>query len=254
MTQSSGEKRTLQVALGLGLLALLCAPTAAQEPLGQVEQVRSAGDSSGPIEQVSSGTREVMTPRATGALTPSVQQLSPAGEERTPPTQLGDAERDAAPPAQLYRGGPTAQPPQALSERSEGRTGAIAPVEGGEDACDPADEAQAKAKVCARVIETRSAEFVRPDPTLLSPEQRLIVQQRLREDPASRTEVTRRLAKEGDAATLEGLGVASMVLNQPASAPTDQPKNDPAENPAIDAAAAAILEIIGQGVSVTPPQ
>ncbi len=253
MRQSGGEKRAMRAALGLGLLASLSVPAAAQEALGQIEQVRTGSYPDTPIEQISSGTREVMTPPTTEDRTPPVQQLSSAGEEPTPPSQLSEAERDATPPTQLYRGGPTAQPPQALSQRSEGRTGAIAPVEGGEDVCDPADEEQAKAEVCKRVIETRSAEFVRPDPTVLSPEQRLIVQQRLREDPTSRTEVTRRLAKEGDADSLEGLGVASIVLNRPAPPPRDNP-DDPAENPAIDAAAAAILEIIGQGVNVTPPQ
>jgi hypothetical protein len=100
------------------------------------------------------------------------------------------------------------------------------------------------------VIETRSAEFVRPDPTRLSPEQRLIVEQRLRESPI---ETTRRLAKEGDADSFEALGVASIVLNQPQAPPERRPE-DPAEDPALDAAAEAVLAIIGQGASVTPPE
>src|SRR3546814_10365041 len=65
---------------------------------------------------------------------------------------------------------------------SDGRTGAVTPVTG-EDRCDAAkqDKDKARQEACAKVIETRAAEFTRPDPTILSPEQRLLVDQRLRE-------------------------------------------------------------------------
>jgi hypothetical protein len=249
------QMNSYKLILAAGLsLAFTLPPAVAQEAVEPVEQIRPAGpgDWETPIEQVSTGTRDVATPLGTATLVDApVQQLSSANERDSAPTQLTDAERDAKAPQQLYRGGPTAQPPQALSRRSEGRTGAVDRVEG-EDACDPADEAE-KAQVCDRVIETRAAEFVRPDPTTLSPEQRLLIQQRLREDPTSGANAARRLARDGDADSLQGLGVASIVLNRP-PAPSEEKPTDPAKDAAAEAAALVTAIINQTGSSGTPPQ
>lgn len=252
MTRSYPATRPLKALIAIGFAAFWCGTVTAQETPGRIDQIGPAGDAPAgmAIEQVSAATRDVTTPAAPDAgSAPPVRQLSTAGESVPPPTQLTDAEDGAAAPAQLYEGGPTALPPQALSQRSEGRTGAMAPVEG-EDICDPADASEGKAEVCKRVIETRSAEFVRPDPTQLSPEQRLLVQQRLREGSTTNT-ATRRLASEGDADTLEGLAVASVVLGTTAPSREERPV-DPAKEAAADAAAALVTAIIGQ-TTVVPP-
>src|SRR3546814_15657495 len=124
-----------------------------------------------PIEQVSSPTptRTIIAPPRPVA-PPPLEQLSSGADGVSPTRQLTDPDRDARAPVQLYKGGPTAQPPQALSQRSEGRTGAVTPVEG-DDACDAADEAtQEKAELCRRVIRTTEAALRRPLPPRPSPE------------------------------------------------------------------------------------
>jgi hypothetical protein len=234
----------------LGLL-FVCGAAAAQDT-SRIEQIDAAAGQNGrtaPIEQVSSSTstRTILAPPRPVA-PPPLEQLSSDADRVSPTRQLTDADRDAKAPVQLYEGGPTAQPPQALSQRSEGRTGSVTPVEG-DDACDAAEaDTPEKAKLCRRVIETRAAEFRRPDPTQLSPEQRLLIQQRLREGSTTAS-ATRRLVSDGDADSMEGLAVASIVLGSPQS--REERPVDPAEEAAADAAAALVTAIIGQ-TSPTP--
>lgn len=231
--------------LALGLL-FVCGSAAAQNTASRIEQIDAASgqnEPTAPIEQVSSPTptRTIIAPPPVAS--PPLEQLSSGADAVSPTRQLTDADRDAKAPVQLYKGGPTAQPPQALSQRSEGRTGAVTPVEG-DDACDAAEEdTPEKAELCRRVIETRAAEFRRPDPNQLSPEQRLLVQQRLREGTTTAS-ATRRLVSDGDADSMEGLAVASIVLGSPQ--PTEKRPLDPAEEAAVDAAAALVTAIIGQ--------
>lgn len=206
---------------------------------------------------------------ASGALAQAVDQISPpsraseaveqiSADNFAPPPQLtaeaqGQAQepqltsegRSVRTPLQLYQGGRTALPSQALSRPSEGRTAAVAPV-GGTDRCDEVATNAADRAACAHVIETRSAEFERPDPVTLSPEQRLLVEQRLREVPASR-----RLASTGlDPNSLEEQAVASLTLRPTPPDERDKPED---ERSASEAAAAALVNAIVNGPGQPAP-
>ncbi len=232
-------KALLQSAMAMAALSCVIPGTAsAQDGATDVEQLspaRSPDDARLPAQsQIASPGRDRL---ATSDVDPATR-----ADPATPVPQLSDR-RDRRGPVQLYRGGRTAQPSDPLSTPSQGRTSAVARVEG-DDACDPARAEEREDARCARVIETRSAEFTPPEPTPLSPEQRLLVENRLRNSDA-----TRRLANSGSADTLGDQAIASVALD--AARPPDPaaPEEDPTQG--LDPAVAAMVEAIAR--QVTPP-
>lgn len=241
---------------GTGILSALAA--ALQSPLAvqPVEQLPSA-EAAGPveaIEQLGTATREVAgsaRPAQRDASDPA--QLTGGGDARTPTPQVSRAERAAPPPAQLNRGGPTAQAPEALSSPAQGRRGDQAAV-GGRDRCDRETSDPALRAACARAIETRSAEFARPDPAVLSPEQRILVEQRLREDRNVQRSPVRRMA-QGAATNPDDLNsqeVASLLLGRPSAGDDAQDREQPGGADAQAEAAAAIVQAIINGAQSGP--
>lgn len=232
-------------------VAAATAPALAQDARPQIDQIGGAArDASGPVQQISprSPRTDESAPRQPRPAGP-LPQLSSGAESAPSAPQLTSEGRVVRPPAQLHSGGRTAEPSEPLSRPSQGRTGAVARVEG-DDRCDAAADRN-RAEACARVIETRSAEFIRPDPTVLSPEQRLLVDQRLREAPATARSGARRLAATGaDAESEETQSVASLVLRPPAQRRDEEPAQ---EQDATAAEAAAIVNaIINAGSSRSP--
>lgn len=171
-------------------------------------------------------------------------QLSTSSESTPRQGQLTSAGQSGEQPSQLSTGPRNAEPPHPLSTPQEGRTAAVARVEG-QDRCDPANAEDRKRPECKHVIETRSADYARPSPTELSPEQRLMIDQQLlaREDLST---ATRRLADSGNPNTIEGMGVASIVLDQAQPRQPKKPEDDPRT-------AAAIQAVLG-ALTVQPPQ
>lgn len=202
------------------------------------------------IEQISSAPLSVNVqanpPEADRSVAPPAQLAT--DEESSPATSQVSAERRAAPPPdQLSRGPKTAQPPQPLSRPAEGRQSAVERLVGA-DRCDPAKPNLPRS--CAMVIENRSAEFTRPDPNGLSPEQRLLLEQEVREGALDPVRGARRLAVTGDSdQSLAAMGVAAAVM---------RPKEDAADNdkPNEDVAKAAEIvgAIINQPLNPQPPQ
>ena len=253
--------RTMLLAMAAGAIA---APAAAQDDRLTVPQIGAATSAEAaaaaePVSQISSGTRRIDTPARTEIQSPGPpQQLSAGAESGGPTSQLTAEGQSTRQPTQLYAGGKTAQPSQPLSRPAEGRAGAgaVTPVTG-KDRCDAA-AGEEKVAACRHVIETRSAEFIRPDPTVLSPEQRLLVDQRLREAPSTARMAARRLAETGtDADSEAAQGVASLVL-RPASPRDEEPAPAQQDVTAAEAAAAAIVNAIinagnASGGTTTPP-
>lgn len=163
-------------------------------------------------------TQQVSAPERTLPSTaPTTQDMTIVQISSSAPTAGGTqqitAERRALPqPAQLSKGR-TAEAPAPLSRPADGRTVATTRV-AGHDRCDPARENRAQA--CARVIENRAGEYARPDPLTLSPEQRLLVDQRLRAGQPSGSPFTPQPldADKADPATLQGQTVAAIVRGQ----------------------------------------
>ena len=153
------------------------------------------------------------------------------------PEQIGTA--SDAPPEQLYRGPSTAQPASPLSTPAQGRVTTATPLSG-HDSCDPARNSS-KDPTCRRAIEKRADEFVHADGPTLTPEQRLLVQQRLREGaPTTKNTLNRLAADNVDPESLADQAIASQILKQPAepAAADKQPDATTPEN------AAALVEAI----------
>lgn len=206
-----------------------------------VEQI-GAQEAGQPVEtpQVSSERRTIDLPlRAPRQSAPPTQLSRPDESAPATPQLTRTSESPRAAP-QLYRGGRTAQPAAPLSTPREGRTGAVEIVQG-EDRCDPG-ERRRPAPDCARVIETRAAEFRPPAPAKLSPEQRLLGEQRT---PAASTAeaAARRLATNvADPNSMEDQSIAAIVLRDRPATPAAPVEEEPAEeaSPAIQAIVGAI--------------
>ncbi len=172
-------------------------------------------------------------------------QLSGNEESKPHQRQLTSVEQSDERTSQVSSEPRNAQAPEPLSTPEQGRTAAIAPVEG-KDRCDAANPKDSKLPECRHVIETRSAEFTRPSPTELSPEQKLLIDQQLLARESNLSTVTRRLADTGDPNSIEAMGVASVALTQ--NRP-DEPKK-PEKDAQTEAAIQAIVTVLG----VQPPQ
>jgi hypothetical protein len=171
-------------------------------------------------------------------------QLSGSDESAPKQSQLTSPESSDEQPLQVSNAPRNAEPPQPLSNPLQGRTAAVTRVHG-KDRCDPADPKTRKSAECSHVIETRAAEFKRPSPTELSPEQKLMIAQKMLETTGDLSTATQRLAKSGQPTDALGMGVASIVLDQ------EQPKKpDKPDDPQTDAAVQAIIGAL----TTQPPQ
>jgi hypothetical protein len=210
--------------------ALAAAPAVAQLEV-DVPQITTSRAVVAPAEPVVEKGAQPVQQLSTGDDSrPAERQVTPSGSSNEQPSQVATRTRNP-------------QPPQPLSTPEEGRTAAIDPVHG-HDRCDPADQKQSKTLQCRKVIENRAAEYVRPSPTRLSPEQKLMVDQQLQ----AREVAARRLANSGQVdGSIEGMGIASIVLDQ--STKQNEPEKKPPEAQS-DAAVQAIMTILNQA----PPQ
>lgn len=173
------------------------------------------------------------------------KQLSKTSESSVREKQLTSTKASQSAPRQVGPAIRNALPPQPLSVPSQGRTAAVEHVKGS-DRCDPALPARQQPPACADVIEGRAAEFARPEPVELSPEQRLLLEQELQGAGENVADATRRLATSGQPDSAEAMGIASIVLDRQVTA------RKPDENPADDAAAKAIIDFLA--VTPLPPQ
>lgn len=205
----------------------------------------------GSIQQIADVPADPVIQRdATPATADAPTQLGSASDSTPATAQLTDAARTRGAPTQVSAGDRDARPPQPLSHPSDGRTSTVERV-AGHDRCDPAVEKKKPARSCANVIENRASEFAGKEPPKLSPEQRLLLDERLRETAADFESAAKRLALTGQSdKSLESLGVASMVLSTPA----EPPKKDKPEEPAVNDATAAIINAIVNGGNSPPPE
>ena len=224
---------------GLALAVMFTLPAFAFANPGQDR------NSSAVIEQISGTPIAVVTqPRSPRSSAPP-PQLTDQEESSSPAEQLTRELRPSPAAAQIYKGRRTAQPSDPLSRPADGRTAAVERVEG-KDRCDAAEKGRKTLRKCDNVIETRAAEFARPDSTPLSPEQRIIIQQQLR-DRASTADGAARLLAMGtiDANRPEDQAVASIVLRKPPEPPKDK-KPDEEPTAAEQAAAAVVNALLNQ--------
>lgn len=222
----------LAVLLTTGLQSAAASAQADDEPSSvEVNQVNAApraklGETASP--QVGSVDRSTTAPL----------QMSAPNERRQPVSQLTrSGDRRQTP--QLYRGTRTAQPAEPLSIPAEGRTSAVAVVEG-DDRCDPSGRAGQRPPACERVIETRSSEFTREVP-VMSPEQRLLAEQRSRTGFGQQSAARRLATNSGDPDELSEQAIASVALRQGVTVADSE--EEPA---ALSSDVAAIVQAIAQ--------
>ncbi len=182
----------------------------------------------------------------TSAQDTRVEQVAPVtsspDDAALMPTQVASADALTEPVTQLSdTGGDGAPPP--LSSPAQGKPEGVVHLHG-KDRCDP-NSPHARDPVCANAIETRAAEFTRPDPTRLTPEQRLLIAQRAEEITAGADAAVRKIGRNDvDPDDVTAQSLASIVLPAPGrpEPPPDDSKSDdiPTDTPAIDILQAVI--------------
>ena len=229
----------LAIALAAGALPIAAFASVPQDGRGAIDQIQPPR--AAPADRVSSRAADIAPPGPKSPAGAAPQQLTSEQESAAPARQLTNESRSAPQAPQLYRGGRTAQPSQPLSNPRDGRTGAVEAVTG-KDRCDPAADGKPPRRTCADVIENRAAEFARREPQPLSPEQRIIAEQQLRDRAQTISGAAKRLAVTGeDADSIEAQGVASVVLRRPPEEPRDKPKDEPAASDQLQAIVNAIV-------------
>jgi hypothetical protein len=191
-------------------------------------------------------------PAVAGVAIPPAESSEPAGDA---PAQLSNDEDSRPDQAQLTAVAASPQQPSQVASRSrdpqaaeplsspeQGRTAAIDPVSG-RDKCDPADGTEKATVQCKKVIENRAAEYRRPPPTRLSPEQKLMIDQQLRAEE----DATQRLVQSGDSGNnLESMGIASVVLDR-------QNREEEAKKDEQDQQNQAAMQALVNVLQATPP-
>jgi hypothetical protein len=232
--------------IGAGL-ALLAAPVAAQEADNRArldDFAIPAGDEPSRIDQLSPATPHVEPPAQMVDRTLAEPAL-PA-RRSAPPAQLS-SDADNSAPAQLSDPGSKDLHTAAVSSKADSKPGAVVHLQG-HDRCDPQLDERRLAE-CRRILELRADEFHAPAPPQLSPEERLLAQQRAAEFAAHTPAQRLRMATKGepDADLTSNQVLASIYLDS--NTPPAQPAEPSVPGDASDAA--AILKAIG--IDTPPP-
>lgn len=206
-------------------VAMATVPLAAQDNAGKTRldefetpasnsgvSIDQVGNRTRPVESGSAPDQAILLPPRPAVAPIATAQLSGTGET-LPPVQL-------APP-----GDRNAQPIPSLTQRSEGRPGAVVRLEG-KDRCDPQDADASQREACKQVIELRSSEFSATTAPTLSAEQKLLAQQ-FQVDPGSLAqspglERQSRVGNKPDNEIMQELGfLTTPTQEQPATSPVE---------------------------------
>jgi hypothetical protein len=198
------------------------------------------------IQQITTAAAPAVPSETAKPTTAAPAQLSATAESRPVEGQLTSPGAEHQVTSQVASTRPTAQAPEPLSTPQQGRTAAVQRVEG-KDRCDAAIPKEKRSSECKQVIEARADEYERPDPTQLSPEQKLLLDQQLRAAGDDIANATQRLANSGKTSdSIDAMGVASVVLDQATRQP--QAKDQDPQN---EAATQAVIDFVTQ---MQPPQ
>ena len=167
-------------------------------------------------------------PDATNVKTQVYDQLSAESGLGAPSPQLTDTS-SSGPVHQLSRRDRNTQSTPSLSERRQGFDTATVKLEG-TDRCSAELISANDRELCDRVIENRSTEFRGPQPTKLSPEQKLLGERDFDLVLRGPEGAARRLAKSQNTADdADNQAIASLVLNNP---PPDREQAGPGDDAA----------------------
>jgi len=205
-----------------------------------------------PIDQITTGTREIPASASSDrSLSTTTFQVTVEAGRLRPAPQLATERPAATGSAQLYTGRRSAEPSEALSSPRDGRRVAVTRIEG-HDRCDPSAQASPAAnRVCATVIESRAGDYAKPDPTELSPEQRLLVDQRTRSAVASGDASRRTGDAIAEPDSVEAQGIASAALEMERRGQDNFP---PESGKEMSQAAEALFQAAAAGAAGVTPQ
>ncbi len=184
--------------------------------------------------------------------TRAVSQIGPGGRGDAAATQVTAEPRSTGVERQVSTDARSARAPTGISRPIDGRIGGAGTVERvtGEDRCAlgaPGDAAGGgdRPRVCDRVIETRADQFARPERPILSPEQRLLIDQRVREAPSLRGSRDRRFdPRATDPDRADDQAIAAMVLDRASTQATVAAADAAGQAPALPDASAALIDVI----------
>jgi len=170
------------------------------------------------------------------------QIASPAEDDQERVRQLTDPANSTTASRQLSDGKRSANAAAPLSSPAQGKPEGVVRLEGN-DRCDP-DSPQANTPACAHAIEKRAAEFTRPSPTELTPEQRLLIRQNATASEPTIQSTLRRIGRNDvDADDPDAQSVASIVL-ETAPPPPTPPAPDPTSDVNPDVPNEIVIETI----------
>lgn len=203
------------------------------KPALGVEQLTAQDPSELPQQRVDRALAQPLQTDATGAMPAQISSEDTGGAV---------AQLPSARESRLSLG-------TAVSHTSDSAPRTAAPI-GGQDRCDPQLTQKFYAE-CLRILELRSDEFTAPQPAALSAEQKLLVEQRQRDDGLADAATAVRLryaaAPQPDADLKSNQELAAIYLGASAPTPTETPAES-AEEPDLG----EILQTLGVTTTPTP--
>ena len=203
--------------IGLASILLCAAASAsAQDKVRLDEFAVSAGEREVSIAQLPT---EAPLPDAQGR-DRSLTVPQPSPQPRAPVDQIAKSGAPSAPTQLTTRDASRRVAPAAVSSRTDSAPGTVARI-GGRDRCDPQLE-QSQLAECLRILELRAAEFSAPAPPQLSAEQKILIEQRARDEELASHSATMKLryatATDPDADLQSNQELASIFLAPPPDA------------------------------------
>lgn len=246
-----GRARLMRVVLGILAIAIgVPAPLVAQDTDTAIEQAQTSARQSIGVSQLAEPAGSVR----------AMREIEGAGRDGPAAAQLTAEPRSAGVDRQVSTDARSATEPTGISRPVDGRVGGVGTVErvAGDDLCAPSAMDRAgggRPDVCKRVIETRSAQFARPERPTLSPEQRLLIDQRVREAPTLRGTRDRRFEPRAtDPDRADDQAIASMVLDRAGLEAAVAAAGAVEQTQALPADAATLIDVILDRPGTQPPR
>ena len=217
-------------AAGLALVLLLAAAPAAGQDRARLD------DFALPPSEQAVAIDQLPTVEAAPAEQPRDRSLAvpqPAPAPRAPLDQLAEPGEATAPSQLTARAASRRLAPAAVSSAADSRPAPAGPI-GGADRCDPqALEGQDRAE-CLRILELRAAEFNATEAPRMSAEEKLLADQRRRDDearPSAARRVSLAAADDPDADLVTNQEIAAIYLERDGAPPPD--RSAPPPGPAL---------------------
>ena len=240
-------RRAPNIAIAIALAAALATPTLAQDATerARIDDFALPADAGAvEVDQIG-GTARAVEP-APQRSDRSLTVAAPPPQGDAPLAQVGTAE-GASPTSQLTDRSASRQAASAVSSTGDSRPQGVVRI-GGVDRCDPQLDAARRAE-CLRILELRAEEFNAPRAPQLSAEQRILAEERARDEMFAKQSAETRLRfatmPDPDADLSSNQELASIFLDKPAPATAAPAEAEPTADPAATDLGTALLNALG---------